>query len=136
MPGETICLDRDVWTEVPDRTIIKAGTVYVGKDFIPDSKGNPMYEIRAFVRKIGSEFEAPNGLKDAYEYVKECSQVLTGVVDIDLKAAWWIISVYGLDIRSRVSPEAVSEMIVNLIDLNTLTTEDGVIIECKSHSTE
>lgn len=134
MPGETICLDRDVWTEVPNRTIIKGGTTYVGKDFIPDKEGKPTYEVRVFVRKIGSEFAAPNGLENAYEYVKECSQRLTGVVDIDFKAAWWIISIYGLDIRSRASPEAVSEMIVNLIDLNTLTIKDEIIIECKSHS--
>ena len=57
MPGETICLDCDVWTEVPDRTIIKAGTVYVGKDFIPGNDGKPLYEVRVYVRKIMTSYK-------------------------------------------------------------------------------
>lgn len=55
MPGEFYTLDKDHWNEIPNRTIIKAGTTYVGKDFIPDENGNPTYEIRVFVRKITTE---------------------------------------------------------------------------------
>lgn len=52
MPGEFITLDKDIWTEVPDRAIIKAGTVYVGKDYIPKEDGNQVYEVKVFVRKL------------------------------------------------------------------------------------
>jgi beta-N-acetylglucosaminidase len=52
MPGEFHCLDKDHWTEIPDRNIIKGGTTYVGKDYIPDENGNPTYEVRVYIRKL------------------------------------------------------------------------------------
>jgi len=75
MTGELYCLDRDSWSEITDRTIIKAGTTYIGKEFKPDEAGNPTYEIRVFVRKIGSKYDKkysyvlrPDGIEDELFY--------------------------------------------------------------------
>lgn len=126
MPGELYCLDRAAWSEIPDRAIIKAGTTYIGQEFKPDEFGNPTHEIRVFVRKIGSEYV---GIEVAYAYVRECARRLNGITDIDAKAAWWVVTVFGIDVVKHATPTAVSGMITAYINMHVLSVEDGIIIE-------
>ena len=49
MPGEHHQLDKDMWKELPDRTVNKSGNVYAGKEYYEK------YEVRVFVRKREEE---------------------------------------------------------------------------------
>jgi len=126
MTGELYCLDRDSWSEIPDRTIIKAGTTYIGKEFKPDESGNPTYEIRVFVRKIGSE---SIGLEVAYAYVRQCARQLNGITDIDSRATWWVVTIFGIDVVKRTDSKVVRDMITAYIDMHILAVENGTIVE-------
>lgn len=126
MTGELYCLDRDSWVEIPDRMIIKAGTTYIGKEFKPDESGNPTYEIRVFVRKICSEsFD----LESAYEYVRQCARQLNGITDIDPRATWWVVTMFGIDVVKRTDSKVVSDMITAYTDMHVLAVENGTIVE-------
>jgi hypothetical protein len=46
MPGEYTQLDKDEWTELPDRHVHKSGNVYAGKEY------HDGFNVRVFVRKI------------------------------------------------------------------------------------
>jgi len=48
MPGEYHQLDKDKWTELPDRHINKSGNVHTSKEYVEN------YEVRVFVRNINS----------------------------------------------------------------------------------
>ena len=129
MTGELHCLDKGLWTEIPDRVVIKAGTTYIGKEFKPDDAGNPTHEIRVFVRKIVSESEDHVCIEVAYEYVRQCARKLSGVLDIDAKAAWWVVTGFGLDAVTHATPRAVSEMITAYIEMHVLSVENNKIVE-------
>lgn len=50
--SELYCLNKALWAEVSERVIRANGNVYVGREYLPDEKGNPTYEIKVFVKKI------------------------------------------------------------------------------------
>lgn len=149
MPGETICLDCDVWTEVPDRTIIKAGTVYVGKDFIPDQEGKPLYEVRVYVRKIMTSYKISDidnienlisnqpgeDLKSAFAQIYRalnhinCTTTQFGEIQyVAHDAMMMIIGSIGMQYTStKVPTEKLVDHLQVLFDLKMLCNNNGTI---------
>lgn len=46
MPGEHHQLDKDMWKELPDKTVNKSGNVFVGKGY------HAKFDVRVFAREI------------------------------------------------------------------------------------
>ncbi len=126
MPGESHSLDKDVWTEIPGKAIIKAGTAYVGKEYIPDQAGNPTYDVRIFVRKI--EPAPIPDIEIAARAINKAISYFEGIHTVDAQAMLIIITVHGLQRKGvNVSTAEIIKTIQSLLDLKLFRVIKGTL---------